>query len=86
MRNYKPNIMRVLFVHQNFPGQYKHLAPALAAKSGNEVVALAINNNPALPGVKVFRYGISWGSSPDIHPWVADIETKVKLFFLKSLS
>ena len=33
--------MRVLFVHQNFPGQYLHLAPALAAR-GDEVVALSI--------------------------------------------
>ena len=23
--------MKTLFVHQNFPGQFKHLAPALAA-------------------------------------------------------
>lgn len=31
--------MRILFVHQNFPGQFRHLAVALAAK-GHEVVAL----------------------------------------------
>ena len=23
--------MKLLFIHQNFPGQFKHLAPALAA-------------------------------------------------------
>lgn len=32
--------MRLLFVHQNFPGQYKHLAPALADDPANEVVAI----------------------------------------------
>ena len=31
--------MRVLLFHQNFPGQYKYLGPALAAR-GDEVVAL----------------------------------------------
>ena len=31
--------MNVLFVHQNFPGQYPHLAQHLAAVSGNRVVA-----------------------------------------------
>lgn len=45
--------MRILFIHQNFPGQFKHLAPALAAR-GHEVVALGINQpSVALPGVKV---------------------------------
>jgi hypothetical protein len=26
--------MRILFVHQNFPGQFLHLAPALAQSAG----------------------------------------------------
>src|SRR5687768_18410131 len=30
--------MKVLFLHDNFPGQFKHLARALAADEGNEVV------------------------------------------------
>jgi nucleoside-diphosphate-sugar epimerase len=33
--------MRFLFIHQNFPGQFKHLAPALAAQ-GHEVVGLSV--------------------------------------------
>lgn len=45
--------MRILFIHQNFPGQFKHLAPALAAR-GHEVFALGINQpSIATPGVKV---------------------------------
>jgi glycosyltransferase involved in cell wall biosynthesis len=44
--------MRFLFVHQNFPGQFKHLAPALAAQ-GHEVWALGIHKPEAtLPGVR----------------------------------
>ena len=34
--------MNVLFIHQNFPGQFKHLAPALAAEPGNRVLALTL--------------------------------------------
>lgn len=34
--------MRFLFVHQNFPGQFRHVATALAAR-GHEVVALGVN-------------------------------------------
>lgn len=69
--------MRILFVHQNFPGQYKHLAPAMAARPGNQVVALCINKPPPVQGVKVIRYGIEKSTSDKIHPWVMDIETKV---------
>ncbi len=69
--------MRVLFVHQNFPGQYRHLAPAVAARPGTEVVALTINQPPALPGVRVRRYAPSRGTSRTVHPWAAEFETKV---------
>lgn len=48
--------MKILFVHQNFPGQFKHLAPALAAQ-GHEVVALGVNPLlQPLPGVRHIRH------------------------------
>lgn len=44
--------MRILFVHQNFPGQFKHLAPRLA-ELGHEVIGLGVNREqPKLPGVR----------------------------------
>lgn len=57
--------MRILFVHQNFPGQFLHLAPALAAR-GHEVAALTDEGNarPAPQGVTVHRYR-SPGPRPD---------------------
>ena len=52
--------MRLLFVHQNFPGQYRHLAAHYASVAGNEVVALGETQNlrqhPRLPGVKLYGY------------------------------
>ncbi|MCT8331442.1 glycosyltransferase [Albidovulum sediminis] len=36
--------MRILFIHQNFPGQFLHLAPALAAR-GHDVLALTDAGN-----------------------------------------
>ena len=69
--------MRVLFVHQNFPGQYLNLAPALSAR-GDEVTALAVERHtPPPPGVRVVHYELRRASSAAIHPWAADIETKV---------
>ncbi len=69
-------LMRILFVHQNFPGQYKHLAPALAAR-GHEVHALCINKQAVPAGVTVHRYRVAGWNAKDIHPWVIDLETKV---------
>lgn len=37
--------MRVLFLHQNFPGQFRHLAPALALNPSNQVVAVGETAN-----------------------------------------
>lgn len=70
--------MRVLFLHQNFPGQFKHLAPALAAKSGNQVMALTMRKEipGAWQGVEVRRYEPARSTATDIHPWVKDFETK----------
>jgi hypothetical protein len=34
--------LKYLFIHQNFPGQFRHLASALAAQPGNQVVALMV--------------------------------------------
>jgi hypothetical protein len=48
--------MKIVFIHQNFPGQFKHLAPALAA-GGDEVVALGINKPAyATAGVRVILH------------------------------
>lgn len=47
--------MKILFVHQNFPGQFLHLAPALAAR-GHEVLALTAQTNQRPSPVKVVRY------------------------------
>jgi glycosyltransferase involved in cell wall biosynthesis len=69
--------MNILFAHQNFPGQFKHLAPALAAIPGNRVMALHINATPKLSGVELVSYQPSQGTTPKIHPWVSDLESKV---------
>lgn len=69
--------MNILFVHQNFPGQYLHLAPALAGDSRNQVVALSTRAGVSLPGVRILAYRIARQPSPNIHPWLAEQEVKV---------
>jgi len=71
--------VRLLFVHQGFPGQYIHILRALANQSQHELVGLGIEEAAEqLPeSVKYFRYGLARGNQPGLHPWVQDIETKV---------
>ncbi|MFM7633882.1 MAG: glycosyltransferase family 4 protein [Betaproteobacteria bacterium] len=69
--------MKILFVHQNFPGQFKFLAPALVAQ-GHQVHAMLMNevSISQWQGVHLVPYRAARGSSRSIHPWVADFETK----------
>ena len=69
--------MKILLVHQNFPGQFKHLLPVLLADSSKQVIAFTMNKFPYYAGLKVVRYQAAKGTSQDIHPWVAETETKV---------
>lgn len=71
--------MKIFFVHQNFPAQFLHLAPAIAAR-GHEVHALRLERSGRTApwnGVTVHSYAPSRGSSKNIHPWLTDLETKV---------
>jgi len=67
--------MKVLFIHQNFPGQFRYLAPALA-REGHEVRALGITHRAEYPGVQNVAYAPSRNSSKDLHPWARDFESK----------
>lgn len=71
--------MRILFIHQNFPGQFKHLAPALASNPNNKVVAFTMQKNAPenWQGVRMISYSATRGTTPNVHPWVSDFETKV---------
>lgn len=58
--------MKIVFVHQNFPGQFGRLATALA-REGHEVVALGMVKSCSLPGVTYYPYPAVDG--PDDAPY-----------------
>lgn len=72
--------MKCLFVHQNFPGQFKHLAPAMV-KRGAEVVALSmkVHQPTRWQGVMILPVPLLKPLSEDhhAHPWLQDFNTKV---------
>jgi glycosyltransferase involved in cell wall biosynthesis len=69
--------MNILFIHQNFPGQFKFLAPALAAQ-GHRVVAMTMQKTEVSlwQGIEVVNYQATRGSAKDVHAWISDFETK----------
>lgn len=70
--------MNILFIHQNFPGQFKNLAPKLA-ELGHRCVALTLRVKEPThwKGVQVLPYKISRKKGRDTHPWLQDLDTKV---------
>lgn len=68
--------MNFLFVHRNFPGQYKHLAPALVA-AGHRCEAIAASSAPGLASIPIHRYRLKSSSgNHDTHPWARDFNVK----------
>lgn len=68
-------MQKFLFIHQNFPGQFVHVAAKLA-RLGHEVVALGIRGR-ALPGVRLVRYAPLAPERASAVALVTDFETKV---------
>lgn len=70
--------MRILLIHQGFPGQFKHLVPTLL-KRGHKLHAISKPRQPKkIPDGIVYRsYRIERGNTPDIHPLCLELESKV---------
>lgn len=68
--------LRIMLVHQNFPGQFRELAPALV-KAGHDVLALSMKPDPLLPGIQHVGYRPERSSTRQIHPWLINTETAV---------
>ncbi|GLR13423.1 glycosyl transferase family 1 [Chitinimonas prasina] len=69
--------MRVLFLHQNFPGQFRHLARAVAADPANQVIALGQQKAPGMPGVRMLRYQPKRQAHPSTHRYLHGMENAV---------
>jgi len=70
--------MRILFLHQNFPGQYRHLAAAMAARKGYQVVGLGQNETPAIPGITQLRYKPPEPGKTTPHPYLVRTENHIR--------
>jgi len=71
---------QILFIHQNFPGQFRSIAPALI-KKGYEVHALGdeynIKNVDEYPSLNLHYYTITKGSTVGIEGLAVEFESKM---------
>ena len=73
--------MRILFVHCNYPAQFRHLTKHLAADHKNEIVFLCQNREwiaNDIPNLKLSRYQLGRDPKGELcHPYLRRYETAV---------
>lgn len=72
--------MDFLFIHGNYPAQFRHLAASLAQSSNNRVIFLTAREDASeepLPGVKIRTFACHRSPSPDTHHYVHATEEAV---------
>ncbi|GAB4175195.1 MAG: glycosyltransferase family 4 protein [Thalassobaculales bacterium] len=69
--------MRILFVHQNMPGQYKHLARLFGARADSEAVFITKAGKPQIEGVRQVVYEVSRKPTDGLHHYLTGFEDQV---------
>lgn len=69
--------MRILLIHQNFPGQFRDIAPELCNR-GHELKAIACSNRPNDPRIEILRYEHTKEDCSGIHPQTKEVDDWIK--------
>jgi glycosyltransferase involved in cell wall biosynthesis len=69
--------MKIVFMHQNFPGQYKHLARVLGADSRNQVYFVTKPKAAEISGVRKITYKLHREPQKTTHHYVVPLENAV---------
>ena len=83
--------MKILFVHNNFPAQYRHIAGALALNRKNEIVAVGSATARPFDGVRLLKYDLRNIDVSGSHPFARRFELELHraehvLYALSSLA
>ena len=74
--------MNILFIHQNFPGQFLHLARYAAAQPGNTVIGLGeaenIMRRGSLQGITTLGYTKPAGAGKETHHYLQNTEAETR--------
>ncbi|MBU2091935.1 MAG: glycosyltransferase family 4 protein [Alphaproteobacteria bacterium] len=69
--------MRFLFIHQNCPGQYKHLVQHLRQDPKNEIVFISEPNGNTVKGITRYDYTLHREANPKTHHYLIPAEQAV---------
>ncbi|MCF3934261.1 glycosyltransferase [Acuticoccus sp. M5D2P5] len=69
--------MRILFLHNNFPGQYRRIAQHLKSVDGVEMLAGTLKSNAQQFGIRRIDYALHREVTPAIHPMLIVTERAV---------
>jgi len=68
--------MNFLIIHQNFPGQFRHIAPHLQSL-GHRVIGIGNHPAPGLNGIDLLRYKLTREPTQGLHRYVRTLENGV---------
>ncbi|MEZ0332023.1 MAG: glycosyltransferase family 4 protein [Methylophilaceae bacterium] len=69
--------MKIIFIHQNFPGQFRHIVQDILAEGGHQIVSLCEPHAPGMQGVQRINHSPARKVTTGIHPYIADTEAHV---------
>lgn len=70
--------MLALFIHQNFPGQYKHLVTHFAARPDARVIFITQSKAASIPGVEKIVYAPELPRGLTCHPFTVDFDLAIR--------
>jgi glycosyltransferase involved in cell wall biosynthesis len=69
--------MNYLFIHQNFPGQYRHVVRHLASQPVHHVCFITQPNDNAMSGVHKITYPKDQRGHINCHAWASELERAI---------
>lgn len=69
--------MNIVFIHQNFPGQFRHIAKNLASDPANCVISISQEHAPRIKGLHCVTYKPVRKTTKGIHPYIESTEAYV---------
>lgn len=69
--------MRILFIHPNMPGQYKHLARSFGAEGGHEIYFITKHKTASIPGITRATWQLTKKTAPETHRYLGNISDAV---------
>ncbi|MBX8535598.1 glycosyltransferase family 4 protein [Pseudomonas cichorii] len=69
--------MKLLIIHQNFPGQFRHVINRAKSSQDFQILGIGRDTAPGFPGIPLIRYRPSRSAGEATHPYLKSYENAV---------